>query len=294
MVSKMEIQPDLRQRLITFQRHEINEFHIYQWLASIVQSSEKSRVLEKIAQDELCHYQEWRKYTGQDVKPDTLVTWKYHLISRVLGFSFSIKLLMRSEDKARIFSAELYNAISKIDAWIQDENAHKQALIGILDEEQLEYDGSVVLGINDALVELTGVLAVLTLALQDVKQIAASGLITGIAAAIVLALSEYLFTRSDTIRKHPLRAAIYTGIICILVVTILILPYLLCENIFLDLILALGIAVLIIAACNSYISVAKDEPFRKRFLEMAGLSLGLAGVLFPVGYMIRIYLGIDS
>ena len=44
---------------------------------------------------------------------------------------------------------------------------------------------------------------------------------------------------------------------------------------------------------NYYISVAKGEPFRARFLEMAGLSLGVATFSFIIGYFIRQWLGIE-
>lgn len=289
----MELSTKLRQQLLTFQGLEITEHHIYQRLARLVQSPENSQVLEKIAQDELRHYQNWKKYTGQEVKPDRFAIWKYYLISRIFGFTFGIKLMEHGEEKAQSNYAELRSVIPEIDAWIQDENAHEAALIGMLDEDRLQYAGSVVLGLNDALVELTGALAGLTLALQNTKLIALSGLITGIAAAMSMAASEYLSTRSENTSKHPVRAAVYTGIAYILTVTLLILPYLLFENFYLNLGLALGTAVLIIAAFNYYISVAKDEPFRARFLEMAGLSLGVAGVSFVIGYFIRIFLGIE-
>jgi VIT1/CCC1 family predicted Fe2+/Mn2+ transporter len=163
----------------------------------------------------------------------------------------------------------------------------------MLDEERLRYAGSVVLGLNDALVELTGALAGLTLALQNVKLIALSGLITGIAASLSMAASEYLSTRSEETDKHPVRAAIYTGIAYILTVTLLVLPYLLIQNYIVDLIITLTIAVLIIAGFNYYISVAKDEPFRARFLEMAGLSLGVATFSFIIGFFIRQWLGVE-
>jgi VIT1/CCC1 family predicted Fe2+/Mn2+ transporter len=156
----------------------------------------------------------------------------------------------------------------------------------------LQYAGSVVLGLNDALVELTGALAGLTLALQNVKLIALSGLITGIAASMSMAISEYLSTRSEETNKQPARAAIYTGIAYIITVALLILPYLLFENYYLDLAIALTTAVLIIAMFNYYISVAKGESFRERFLEMAGLSLGVALFSFILGYFIRTWLGI--
>jgi VIT1/CCC1 family predicted Fe2+/Mn2+ transporter len=108
-----------------------------------------------------------------------------------------------------------------------------------------------------------------------------------------MAASEYLATRSENTGKHPVRAAIYTGIAYIGTVALLILPYLLFDNDYLDLGIALTTAVLIIAVFNYYISVAKDEPFRERFLEMAGLSLGVALFSFIIGYFIRQWLGID-
>ncbi len=42
-----------------------------------------------------------------------------------------------------------------------------------------------------------------------------------------------------------------------------------------------------------YISVAKDVPFWKRFLEMAVISLGVAALSFIIGLVIRNVLGIE-
>ena len=53
----------------------------------------------------------------------------------------------------------------------------EKALLEMLDEERLKYVGSMVLGLNDALVELTGSLAGFTFAMQNTKLIALSGLI---------------------------------------------------------------------------------------------------------------------
>jgi len=41
----------------------------------------------------------------------------------------------------------------------EEENAHEQQLISMIYEERLQFAGSIVLGLNDALVELTGALA---------------------------------------------------------------------------------------------------------------------------------------
>jgi len=289
----MALAPALRQKLLTYQKIEITEHQIYLRLAQATKSTENRQVLETIAGDELRHYQDWMKYTGQEVSPDRFTVWKYTLIGRILGLTFGLKLMERGEEKAQANYAELKTAIPEIEKWIQDEDEHEQALIGMLDEELLHYAGSVVLGLNDALVELTGALAGLTLALQNTKLIALSGLITGIAAALSMALSEYLSTRSEKTAKQPMKSAVYTGIAYIITVALLILPYLLIANYYVDLAITLSTAVLIIAAFNYYISVAKDEPFRRRFLEMAGLSLGVAAFSFVIGYFIRQFLGID-
>ena len=152
---------------------------------------------------------------------------------------------------------------------------------------------TIVLGLNDALVELTGALAGLTLALQDTRLIALSGTITGIAAALSMGASEYLSTKSEETTKEPLKASIYTGVAYVVTVLILILPYLFLGNFYICLAWALMAAVLIIAMFNYYISVVKDEPFKKRFLEMAGVSLGIAALSFLVGYVARTALGVE-
>lgn len=53
-------------------------------------------------------------------------------------------------------------------AWIIDEEKkHEKEVVGLINGDLLKYMGSIVLGSSDALVELTGTLAGLTLALQN-------------------------------------------------------------------------------------------------------------------------------
>jgi vacuolar iron transporter family protein len=289
-----DISPSIQKQLLAFQRNEITEYHIYLRLAKKNKSPENQKILEKIAQDELRHAQGWQHYTAQELRPDWLAVWFYYFISRLLGFTFGIKLLEGGEKKIQVDYDDLKPVIPEIETWIQEENAHEQALIGMLDEELLQYAGSVVLGLNDALVELTGALAGLTLALQNTRIIALTGLITGVAAALSMAASEFLSVRSETRSvKKPGRAALYTGIAYIITVSLLIFPYLVLANYYVALAIVLGLAVLIIAAFNYYISVARDEPFRRRFLEMAGISLGVASLSFLLGYLIRQFLGVN-
>ncbi|NLG71860.1 MAG: rubrerythrin family protein [Chloroflexi bacterium] len=289
----MELTAELRQQLLKFQRTEITEYHIYNRLAQSIRSPQNQQVLKQIADEELKHYETFKSYTRQDVEPDRLRVNFYYLISRIFGFTFGIKLMERGEEKSRANYLQVGGEIEELAVLASEEDAHEEALIEMLDEESLRYAGSIVLGLNDALVELTGALAGYTLALQNTRLIALTGLITGIAAALSMAASEYLSTRSEDTDKNPLKASLYTGAAYILTVAVLILPYLLFPNYYLCLFLALTAAVVIIAVFNYYISVARDEPFRQRFLEMAGVSLGVALFSFGLGYVIRTFLGVD-
>jgi len=290
MTTEQNIGPILE----TFQRTEITEYHIYKRLAGAVKSPENAKILRQIADDELRHYHGWKKYSGHEIRPDWFKMWFYYLVSLVFGFTFGVKLMEGGEEAAQKNYAAIAAVIPEAAQFQHEENTHESQLIGMLDEERLRYAGSVVLGLNDALVELTGALAGLTLALQNGKLIALSGLITGIAASLSMAASEYLSTRSEKTDKHPVRAAVYTGIAYVVTVSLLVLPYLVSpETYLLDLIIALTTGVIIIAVFNYYISVAKGESFRERFIEMAVLSLSVAAFSFVIGYFIRKWLGIE-
>jgi VIT1/CCC1 family predicted Fe2+/Mn2+ transporter len=283
----------LRAKLLAFQQLELTEEEIYRRLAQRLPPGENRRILEAIASDELRHAQEWQARTGEEVKPKRLWVWLYTLLARLLGLTFALKLMERGEEKAQQGYQALRGQIPEIEAWIREEEEHEHQLLSMLEEERLHYAGSILLGLNDALVELTGALAGLTLALQNTQLVALSGLITGVAAALSMAASEYLSTRAEGTEKHPVRAAVYTGIAYILTVAILVSPYLLFANVFLDLALTLVAALAIIAFFNFYIAVARDEPFAKRFWEMAILSFSVAGFSFALGFLARKLLGIE-
>ncbi len=290
-VSPMFTEED--RRLLAYQKAEITEHHIYTRLARTLRLSENRSLLERIAADELRHYHRWREHTGQDVKPDWPKVWWYGLISRVFGFTFGIKLMERGEEGAQDNYASFGAALPEAEEIAREENEHEEALIALLDEERLRYTGSIVLGLNDALVELTGALAGLTLALQNTRLIAMTGAITGIAAAFSMAASEYLSTKSEETTKNPFRAALYTGVAYVVTVLVLILPYLVLMNYYVCLACTLAAAILVIGFFNYYVSVAKSLPFRRRFFEMAGLSLGVAVLSFGVGFLLRAVFGIE-
>ncbi|NLK71930.1 MAG: rubrerythrin family protein [Clostridiales bacterium] len=293
---KKEISDNILNRLLEFQQSEITEYHSYKKLAHITKDTFNKEQLSKISNEELHHYNIWKSYTNTEVKPDKKAVFKYYWISRIFGLTFGVKLMEKGEKNAQVIYNEVADSIPEAKTIMKEEDNHEHALIDMLNEEKLEYIGSMVLGLNDALVELTGALAGFTFALQNSRLIALTGLITGISASFSMAASEYLATRSEIKegeKNNAAKSALYTGLAYIFTVVFLILPFLVLNNFFASLILTLIIAVLIIFLFNFYISVAKDYNFKRRFFEMAAISLGVAAISFVVGIIIRNTLGVD-
>ncbi|MEA3494018.1 MAG: VIT1/CCC1 transporter family protein [Candidatus Margulisiibacteriota bacterium] len=282
-----------KNKLLSFQKNEITEHFIYKKLARIEKGGHNKDVLRKISKDELRHYNIWRKYSGDDVRPDKIKVAWYLFIARVFGVTFGIKLMEAGEEKAQDAYLKVVQDIPEAAGIKNEEEQHENELIEMIDEEKLKYIGSIVLGLNDALVELTGTLAGLTFALQNARLVGVAGLITGIAASLSMAASEYLSTKTEGGEKDPLKASFYTGAAYVAAVTVLITPFLALNNPFLSLLLALIGAVFLILVFTFYFSVVKGVPFKKRFLEMIAVSLGVASLSFIIGLAVRYFLGID-
>ena len=284
----MNINEKTRKALLRFQQNEITESLLYAQLAAIEKDPSNKEVLLQIANDEKGHYTILKKYTGQEISPNKLRITKYYWLARILGITFAIKLMEGSEESAKNDYAS-YDEYPDLQQIARDEDEHEQRLIALINEERLEYMGSVVLGLNDAL-------AGFTLALSDSRLIALTGSITGIAAALSMASSEYLSTKSENGNengKHPVKASIYTGIAYIFTVVALVAPFIFISNVLMALGLMLIIALSIIALFNYYYSIARSESFRKRFTEMAVLSLSVAALSFLIGYALNEFTGID-
>ena len=251
-----------------------------------------------MASEEKRHYEFWKRYTEVDMKPDTLRVWRYLAISKVFGITFAIKLMENGERLAQKKYNKISEKIPAIKRIEKDERRHEQSLINAISEERVLYSGSMVLGLNDAIVELTGALAGLTLSDTDSEIIAISGLITGIASALSMASSVYLSTKTDDgskaakknstkrFRKVPATAAMYTGLIYLITVLFLVAPYFLLNKIYVSLVAMLVIALAIIFLFTFYVSVANDVEFWKRFTETAAISFGIAAIFFVIGLIV--------
>lgn len=275
----------LRSALIS-QKNEITEHKVYLSLSKISKNENNKKILKKIADDELRHYHLLKNLTKREIKPNIFKAHLYIFLSRIFGLIFSLKLMEKKEQAIFKNHSELKKIFPGFNSIINDEQKHEKELIDMISEERLGYASSIVLGLNDALVELTGALAGLTLALQNSNIIALTGLIIGISASMSMAASEYLSSREDK-NKNPRKSALYTGIAYIATVALLILPYLILSNVYLSLAIMLTTAILIILGYTFYITTAKSLNFWKRFLEMAIISLTIAAISFGIGILLK-------
>lgn len=276
------------------QQEELNSTILYEQISQRTKNAKERETLHTIAQDERRHAAIFEKYSGRSLKPNYFLIRLYLFARYLLGYTFLIKSMERGEKIGiRAYRSEV-GRIPELEQILADEERHEESLIRLLDEERLHYIGDVILGMNDALVELTGSLAGYTLAMQNSKIIAMAGLITGISATLSMAGSGYLSAREED-SKNAVKSTVIIGLSYFTTVVLLILPYLLLPaGAYLWALAAtILIALMIIAGFNYYLSVAKERPFGRGFWSMAGISVGVAAISFLVGYLVKHVLGIS-
>lgn len=285
-------------RLLELQRMEATEAEVYRRLAKMQPDPVNQSILNGIALEEERHEAVIAKMTGEEVKADGLRVMKQVVLAKLFGFTFSVKLMEGTEHDA----AAEYRELGLYDI-AEEEEAHEQNMIDMLDEERLRYSGSVVLGMSDALIELTGALAGLTFALQSLQLVALAGLVTGIAAAFSMGASEYLSSRAEKKAESAVKAAFFTWLSYLVTVFLLVGPYLVFQVDSPDfhglephvqaLMCTFAIGLLIVAVFNLYVSVVEEVSFRSRFLEMTGILGVVSLISYGIGIALRGMLGID-
>ncbi|MEM2810699.1 MAG: VIT1/CCC1 family protein [Candidatus Korarchaeum sp.] len=278
--------------LLRFQRNEITEYEVYRRISSLVKGSNKD-TLESIAEDELKHYEILRKLTGNEVRPSKLRVLMYLILYRIFGITFTVKLMERAEDSAQRGYESLAESYEEIKEILNEEFEHERKLADMIREERVEYIGSIVLGINDALVELTGSLAGFSMALLNSKYVAVAGLITGIAASLSMSASEYLSRKSE-LRGSPVKGALYTGAAYMTSVLLLVAPFLILEDVSMALMAMITLASIIICVFSSYLAVIREVSVVRSVLEMLLVGLGVAGVSYLIGAGAKLLLNLEA
>ena len=286
-------------RLLSLQKMESTEAEVYRRLAKMQSDPVNRTILEGIALEEERHESVISKITGKEVAPNKFQVMKHVILARIFGFTFSIMMM---EETERDISSE-YRSLGLVEI-ANEEEEHEQKMISMLEEERLRYSGSIVLGMSDALIELTGALAGLTFALKDMDLVALAGLVTGIAAAFSMGASEYLSSRAEKRSGSAVKAAFFTWISYLITVILLVSPFLILNSkdgslIGLEiyeaaLVFTFTIGLIIVAVFNFYTSVVERVSFKSRFFEMAGILGVVSLISYGIGIALGIALGVNA
>lgn len=289
-----KISPETLKRIARFQKDERTGGALYEKIAARQKDESNKRAFLEIARAEHSHYEVWKNFTGRDVAPDRARVFWFLLMSRILGVTFTLKFFERTEELGIREMEAVERELPEVRPIIAEEEEHEERLMAMVDEERLHYVGAIVLGLNDALVELTGAIAGLTFALASNRLVALSGIITGVSATLSMAASNYLAQRAEN-NPQALKSSVYTGVAYLITVVLIVLPYLLLPDGWYAAAFAIMIAavVLVILFFNYYVSVAQGLPFWKRFGEMVAISLGVAALSFAIGLAAKALLGVD-
>lgn len=290
-----QISPETYRHLEKSQVAELTDSLLYAFMAKREKNEANRTILLQMSADEQGHAAAWRVYTGRELAPRRLRLFWYKLLAVLLGFTFMVKLRQKEELAAEEAYGRIRGEIPEAAQVMADERRHKQALYDMLDEERLHYVGAMVLGLNDALVELSGALAGVTFALANTRLVALTGIITGSAATLSIGASQYLAAKAEN-HPHAIKVSAYTSGAYLITVGLLVLPYLLFPNHLYAAAFACMIAIvlLVILFFNYYISVAKGQPFLRRFGEMAVISVSVAAISFIIGIIAKYLLGIET
>lgn len=281
--------------LLSQLKNELTEAAIYARLAMLEKDLKNKQILESISADEASHARIIKDILGQDCQISSLkVSWTV-FCARVFGITFTLKAMERGENTASKTYRAILKAYPQLAMIAEDEDRHEAELISMLNDERLNNMGAIVLGLNDALVELTGALAGFTFAIGETSKIAKLGLITGLAAAMSMAASAFLSARADAQAGgesgeesgNAIKTAAYTGFAYIITVLLLVAPYILLGSATIALGSMLLAAFGIIAFFNFYLSVARGTSFVRGFSVMAGISTIVALISYGFGYLLR-------
>ena len=282
-----------------FCRDEYVDYTVYRELARREKNEGRRKILENLAATEYEHYRFWSKTLGGYEPRVSGLFIKLFLVMRVLfGLTFTLKLLERHEEEvirgykryAATLSGEEKTLVEEI---IHQEEEHERYFMSQIDEGVVRYMSFIVLGLADAIVEITGVHAGFLGVTSSTLIAGIAGLVVGFAAAISMASAAYLQAKQDLARS-PVISAITTGVSYIGAVAVLALPYFLTEDMIVAFTGSVILAVLLTAAFTFYGAVINERSFKREFAESVALILGTALATYLFGDFLGNLFGIQQ
>jgi len=276
---------------------ELTDYTLYTRLSATNHNGAFVEVFKKLALMERRHLEFWQKFVP-DVQPrlNAGLIRRALIFKRIFGLTFSIRYLERHESD----SLKRYRAVAHLvppedkaafEEVLADEEQHENDLSSGIESSTIRYISFVVLGLADALVEITGIHAG-SLGIYNKTEIAGlAGIIAGGAASLAMASAAYAQAKQGFKGSAKLSAA-YTGISYFITALVLATPYFLTGSQIYAIGVSMALAVAIVTFASYYSAIISTKPFTRDYLELLGILLGVTVALYVFGYVIRAETGI--
>lgn len=280
-------------------RDEYKDYLVYSELAKFNKGKNHkfSEIFSELANTEKKHYDFWKKYSAK--KEPRTSKWGARLIifiSLLFGTTFAIKFLEKHETK----TIEKYKSVKHLipeedrvffGEMIADEEEHEYDFRNKIQSSYVKYISFVILGLADAIVEISGIHAGSLGIYNSTKLTGLAGIVAGAAASIAMASAAYAQAKQGFVGSASVSAA-FTGVSYFASALVLATPYFLTEDMITAVVASITFAVIILAVTNYYNSVITEKSFVKDFAEMVGITFGATIALYLLGQLIRSVLGI--
>ena len=282
----------------TFAAHatnELTEHVVYGRLARMERNPENRAALERLSAQEHAHYEFWKSLIpeaeARRIRPRTHAAWGIPLLRIIFGVTFITKYLELHEKNAVGTYERIIDAIpeahrARFREIIEDERTHERELIKELKERRVSYVGFIVLGLADAIVEITGVHAGFLGVTGSTLIAGIAGVIVGFAASISMGSASYLQAKQEPGNQSPLVSGFATWVSYFFSVILLALPYFLIRVMIIAFTVSTSVGIILVAAFTFYGAVVFDRKFWREFGETVGLMLGTALLTYLLGAIV--------
>lgn len=268
---------------------EWGDYTLYDRLAKTVKpGTQYAEVLERLSATEHRHFEFWNKYVPEEQpKLAKLKLYWILFLRRFFGLTFATRYLDRHEADVVVEYTGLAPLIpnsdkSDFDAMVADEREHERAFAMEAESSAVGYISFVVLGLADALVEISGIHAGWLGLFQKTEIAGLAGVIAGGAASLAMASAAFAQAKQG-FRGSARLSAIYTGVSYFITAVVLATPYFLTSVMLLALASSLTLAVIILAITTWYSIVIRQKSFLKDFVEILAILFAATIIVFLLG-----------
>ena len=280
-------------------KDEAKDRAVYGVLADVYKDKNRrySETFRALATTEQKHYDFWKRYAGgKEATPSRLAMFFILNLRLLFGTTFAIRLLERHETR----TIARYRAVAQLipendraefQEIIADEVSNERSLRDRVEGSYVKYISFVILGLADAIVEISGIHAGSLGIYNSTEMTGLAGIVAGAAASIAMASAAYAQAKQG-FRGSASVSATFTGGSYFISATVLAGPYFLTKMMTTAMAASLTVGVLMIMMTTYYDSVISGRRFSQDFAELVAIMLAATAALYLFGEAVRVYAGV--